>query len=145
MPPKNRISRLYKGTLTLGDATASDLSCQITNTVIKHAYADDGDTLTLLCGEVVNPNRKSDGTTLEGTIVQDFDYPESDGGVVDYIWNHELEEVPFTFTPNQDGAPTYTGNVVLEIPDTGGDAGGQLTADFVWTANSIEKDYPVTP
>lgn len=137
-----RISRLFKGTLTLGPTTGGlDMSCQAKNVVIKHAYADDGDTQTMLCGDVVNPARKNDGITLEGTILQDFDYAETDGGVLDYVWNHELEEVPFTFTPNQDGAPTYTGVVILEIPDTGGDAGGQLTADFVWTANTVLKTY----
>jgi hypothetical protein len=129
------VSKLKDGTLKLGDTgTELDCSCQITNARVTSAYADDGNQLTVLCGDTVAPARKLDGRQLAGTLVQDFDLQASAGGVVDYLWAHELEDVPFQFVPNTTGAPTITGVVTLEVPGDsfGGDVGGQLTADFAW-------------
>lgn len=128
-------SRLKNGTLKLGPtATALDFSCQITNVRITTAYSDDGDPLTVLCGDTKPSPRKLDGHKLEGTLVQDFDLDEAGGGVIDYLWGHNLEVVTFEFTPNADGAPVITGEVQLEIPAEthGGDVNSRLTSDFVW-------------
>jgi hypothetical protein len=129
-----RESRLKDGTLNLGPTGTGqiDMSCQITNAVLKTAYTDDGDPVTVLCGTTVPAGQKVDGRTLDGTIVQDFDYQEADGGVIDYLWNHELEVVDFSFVPNTVGAPTITGQVQLTIPEEtyGGDVETRLTSDF---------------
>lgn len=132
-------SRLKNGTLTLtaGEGgTALDVSCAVTNMRVVSNYDDDGDAVTVLCGETIGAPRKASGRQLSGTIVQDFDYVEADGGIIDYLWNHDLEIVDFTFTPNDvvSGA-TITGQVQLEVPNDGtygGDVGGRLTTDFVW-------------
>ena len=94
-------SRLHNGTLTLGPVGTGgmDMSCQITNAVITSAYSDDGNPVTTLCGDQKPAPRKLDGRKLEGTFVQDFDLPETAGGIIDYVWNHDLEVVAFTFTP----------------------------------------------
>jgi hypothetical protein len=131
-------SRLMNGTLTLGPTGTGeiDLSCQVTNARITSAYSDDGDAVQTLCGDTKPPPRKLDGHKLEGTIVQDFSFDEASGGVIDYLWNHDLEVVAYTYTPNDDATvPVITGTLLIEIPaDTyGGDVGKRTTSDFVWS------------
>jgi len=121
-----------------------DLSCQITNVRITSAYSDDGDTVTTLCGDTKPPPRKSDGHKLEGTLVQDFNVSEATGGVIQYLWAHELEVVAYTYTPNDSGAPTITGTLQLEIPTEtyGGDVNARITSDFVW---NLQETPTFTP
>ena len=135
-------SRLKNGTLTLGPTTgAVDVSCQLTNVRITSAYSDDGDTVTVLCGETKPAPRKLDGHKLEGTLIQDFGVDES---VIDYLWDHDLEVVAYEYVPNDSGAPTITGTLQIEIPaDTyGGDTGARLTSDFVW---NLQEKPTFTP
>jgi hypothetical protein len=139
-------SRLRNGTLKLGAVGTGqiDLSCQITNTRITTAYSDDGDALTVLCGDTVPPPRKLDGHKLEGTMVQDFDFMEGQGGIIDYLWNHNLEVVDFEFVPNDTTeSPTITGTLQIEIPtDTyGGDVNTRTTTDFVWSMQGAPTRY----
>lgn len=123
-------SKLHDGTLTLGTTPLQDMSCQITNTRITSAYEDEGDPITTLCGDSLPAGRKLTGRKLEGTFVQDFDVST---GVVAYLWDHDLDAVPFSFEPN-DTALTIAGTVQLEVPgDTyGGDVKTRLTTDFAW-------------
>lgn len=134
--PTFRESRVKNGTLRLGPSgTALDVSCQVTNIRVVSNYDDDGDVVTVLCGDTISAPRKLGGRQLSGTIVQDFDVDEATGGIVDYLWNHDLEVVAFEFVPNDQGAPTITGDVQLEVPNDGtygGDVGARLTTDFVW-------------
>jgi hypothetical protein len=112
------------------------VSCQLTNVRISTAYSDDGDAVTTLCGDTKSPPRKLDGHKLAGTLIQDFDLAEAAGGVIDYLWNHELELVDFTFTPDDlTGSPVVAGKVTIEIPgDTyGGDVNTRITSDFEWS------------
>jgi hypothetical protein len=141
-------SRLINGTLKLGPTGTGqmDLSCQITNVRITSAYSDDGDAVTTLCGDTKPPPRKLDGHKLEGTLVQDFDLDELGGGVIDYVWNHELEVVAYEFTPADPlSSPTITGTLMLEIPAEtyGGDVGKRNTSDFTWSLQeSPTRTYP---
>ena len=129
-------SRLMNGTLTLGEtATALDVSCQISNVRISSSYSDDGNTVTTLCGETKPAPRKLDGRKLEGTFVQDFDWPEAQKGFTDFCWNHDLEVVAFTYTPSDvTTGPVITGNVMIEVPAEtyGGDVNTRITSDFSW-------------
>jgi hypothetical protein len=106
----------------------------VTNVRITSAYSDDGDSVTTLCGDTVPAPRKLDGHKLEGTIVQDFNLTETEGGIIQYLWNHDLEVIAYEYLPNTVGAPTVTGTVMIEIPtDTyGGDVNARVTSDFVW-------------
>jgi hypothetical protein len=130
-------SRLLKGTLKLGPTGTGqlDMSCQVTNVRIGSAYSDDGSSVTTLCGDTVPAPRMLDGHKLEGTFVQDFDFSETAGGVIAYLWTHDLETVAFEFVPDDPlTGPTVTGDVLLEIPAEtfGGDAGKRVTSDFAW-------------
>lgn len=141
-------SRLQSGTLTLGPAGTGeiDLSCQITNVRITTAYSDDGDSVTTLCGDTKPPPRKLDGHKLEGTIVQDWDLAETAGGVTDYLWNHNLEVVAYSYTPNdKTTCPVITGTLMVEIPAEtyGGDVNKRITSDFVWSLQEAPtRTYP---
>jgi hypothetical protein len=138
-------SRLMSGTLTLGDiANELDMSCQITNARITSAYSDDGDPVTVLCGDQKPAPRKLDGHKLEGTFVQDFDVDEATGGIIQYVWAHDLEIVPYTFTPNATGSPVITGTLQVEIPAEtyGGDVNKRITSDFVW---NLQEKPTFTP
>lgn len=133
-------SRLHNGTLTLGPTGTGqiDMSCQLTNVVITSSYSDDGDAVTTLCGDQKPAPRKLDGRKLEGTFVQDFDLAEADGGIIDYLWNHDLEQVAFTFTPDETPL-VIAGTVTIEVPAStyGGDVNTRVTSDFSW---NIEGD-----
>ena len=53
--------------------------------------------------------------------------------ITDFVWDHELEEMAFTYTPNVDG-PTLTGTLRVEVPAEtyGGDVNTRITSDFEW-------------
>ena len=93
------VSKLKDGTLKLGTTPELDVSCQVTNCRITSSYSDDGNTLTTLCGDTAPPARKLDGRQLAGTVVQDFDKQATAGGVIDYLWLHELEDTAFHVHP----------------------------------------------
>ena len=138
-------SRLQNGTLKLGPTGTGqmDASCQITNVRITSAYSDDGDAVTVLCGDTKPPPRKLDGHKLEGTLVQDFDVDAvapAVGGVIKYLWDHDLQVVAYEYVPNDVATcPTITGTVMIEIPAEtyGGDVNKRVTSDFSW--NMQEK------
>ena len=139
-------SRLQNGTLTLTDKattpTTSDLSCQITNVRITSAYSDDGDSVTVLCGDTKPPPRKLDGHKLEGTIVQDFDNAQS---VVAWLWAHDLQVVDYLYTPNDvTTCPEISGSVMIEIPAEtyGGDVNKRITSDFTWNMQETPTFTP---
>src|SRR5262245_40896098 len=128
-------SRLRDGTLILGTTpTTMDISCQLTNVRMTAAYSDDGDAVETLCGDKLAAGEKADGYTLAGTFIQDWTAtPEADS-IIWYLWDNNLEEVDFAYTPNPDG-PTLTGKLRLKLPAEflGGDVNVRLTSDFEWT------------
>ena len=140
-------SMLKKGTLTLGPTVGElDMSCQITNAQITSSYSDDGNSVTTLCGDTKPAPRTLDGRKLKGTFVQDFDFAETDGGIIDYVYNHDLEVVAYTFTPDDlSTAPVITGTVLIEVPAAtyGGDVNKRITSDFSWNMQEEPtRTYP---
>jgi hypothetical protein len=136
-------SRLKDGVLSLGTTpTTIDFSCQVTNVRINSSYDDDGDAVETLCGDQIPPGRKLGGRALAGTFIQDWTATVS---IVDFVWDHDLEEMTFTYTPNVDG-PTITGTVRLEVPGEtyGGDVNTRITSDFEWGMTSeVVRTPPV--
>ena len=124
-------SRVKDGVLSLGaDPDDMDFSCQVTNARINTSYTDDGDLLETLCGDTIPPGRKLDSRSLAGTFVQDWTAATS---ITDFVWDHELEEMAFSYTPNVEG-PTLTGTLRVEVPSEtyGGDVNTRITSDFEW-------------
>jgi hypothetical protein len=119
-------SRVVKGILTLGDTVPEDFSCQPTNIRVTPTTDDDGDPVEVLCGDTV-PAGKKESWVLAGTAIQDFDSPT---GFLAYCYEHALETVPFEWTPNIDGAPVWSGSVLIEALEEGGDVNTRITSDF---------------
>lgn len=139
-------SRLREGTVLLGTAPDEmDISCQLTNVRLTSAYSDDGDAVETLCGDKIAAGEKADGYTMAGTMIQDFDATPETASIIWYLMDHNLEEVPFTYTPNVT-APTVTGKLRLKLPGEflGGDVNVRLTSDFEWTITSeLDRTPPV--
>jgi hypothetical protein len=133
-------SRLKDGELTIG-TTPQDFSCQVTNARINSSYEDDGDPLETLCGDEIPAGRKLSQRALAGTFVQDWSL--ASGSITDYIWDHDLEVVAFSYTPATAG-PVLTGSLRLEVPAEtyGGDVNTRITSDFEW---AIVGDVTRTP
>jgi len=130
-------SRNKQGVLTLGTDQVS-FACQATNVRVTPTYDDDGDPLETLCGDTV-PAGKKESWVLAGTSVQDFDDPQ---GFLSFCWDNRMQTVDFTWAPNQDGAPTYTGQVVVLALEEGGDVNVRLTTDFEFdVSGALSRTY----
>lgn len=122
-------SRLKTGVLTLGGdgvTGGASFACQASNVRVSPSYADDGDPLETLCGDSIPPGKK-ETWVLAGTSIQDFDDPE---GFLSYCFDNRVTTQPFTWQPNQNGAPTWTGAVVIVALEEGGDVNVRLTTDW---------------
>lgn len=126
-------SRLKDGTLSIGSGTALEFSCQVTNARINSSYDDDGDAVETLCGDQIPSGRKLSGRSLAGTFIQDWTAAAGDS-ITEYCYDHDLEELPFTYTPNVAG-PTLSGTARIEVPAEtyGGDVNTRITSDFEWS------------
>lgn len=135
-------SRLKRGTLLLGVTPGLDISCQVTNCRIKSNYNTD-DSQETLCGDVLAGATTLKSRSLAGTVIQDFD---DDTGFIEWCFANDLTDQSFTFTPNQTGAPTYTGIVTVQVPDetSGGDVNTRLTSDFDWQMSGLTRVYGTT-
>jgi hypothetical protein len=127
-------SRLKDGVLTLGTAPGDmDFSCQVTNARVNSTYDDDGDAVETLCGDRIPAGRKLSGRSLAGTFIQDWT-AAAGASITEYCYDHDLEVVAFTYTPNAAG-PTLTGELRIEVPAEtyGGDVNARVTSDFEWS------------
>lgn len=130
-------SRLKDGTLTLGTAPGLDFSCQVTNALIASSYDDDGDAVETLCGDQIPAGRKLSGRALEGTFIQDWTAAAATS-ITEYCFEHDLEVVDFSYTPNAAAGPTLSGTLRIEVPGEtyGGDVNTRITSDFSWQLTS---------
>jgi hypothetical protein len=133
-------SRVVKGVLTLGVTPGTDFSCQPTNIRVTPSYADDGDQVETLCGDVI-PAGKKESWVLAGTAIQDFDDPD---GFLAYCFENRMTTVPFEWQPNITGAPTWSGNVVIVALEEGGDVNVRITTDFEFDVSGIPLRTPFT-
>lgn len=125
-------SRLKDGTISLGTAPDEvDFSCQVINARVNTSYEDDGSAQETLCGDLIAPGRKLSGRSLAGTFIQDWTAVDS---IVAYCYDHELEDVAFSYKPNGAAGPTLSGTVRVEVPAEtyGGDVNTRITSDFEW-------------
>ena len=137
-------SRVRKGTLTFGGSgggTAPDgtaFACQASSIKVTPSYNDDGDAVETLCGDEI-PAGKKVSWTLNGTSIQDFDDPE---GFLAYCFTNSLVSVAFEWAPNIEGAPTWSGEVVIRALEEGGDVNARLTTDWEFDiAGTPERTY----
>lgn len=118
-------SKVRNGTLTLDGTLA--VHTQARNVEIKGKTSGADDPVELVSAELLAGDAKRE-YTLNFKMIQDFDDPN---GVIAFAWENEGEVVPVTWKPNPAG-PTWAGNVVVEIIDSGGDAGKRVESDVSW-------------
>lgn len=133
-------SRVKTGVLTLTPAggTAVDFSCQPTNVTISTEYEEEGEMLEVLCGDI-DPPETTSARTLKITQVQDFDNAE---GLQNFLLDNENTVIDYSWTPNSDGGPTYSGTCQARIGDIGGDVAAQITSDIEMPIVTFERTYP---
>jgi len=117
-------SRVRKGELTFGADTT--FACQATNVHVTPSYDDDGDQVETLCGDVVPPGKK-ESWVIAGTSVQDFDDPQ---GFLTYCFENRTTTQAFTWQPNVEGAPEWSGDCVIVALEEGGDVNTRNTTDW---------------
>lgn len=123
MPPAALVdSRLGPGTLLLG---TSPYEYQMANVALEPDISDEDGTPTLAVPEPAP--LATIAWKLTGTAIQDFGEP---AGFLNYLMDHALEEVAFTWTPDTANGVEYSGTVQLRPAPIGGDAGVQITSDF---------------
>lgn len=116
-------SRLGVGTLLLA---AADHSYQIANVALEPDISDEDGTPTLAVP--APPPLATIAWNLTGSAIQDWELGAA--SFLNYLMDHALEEVAFTWTPNTDAGVIYSGTVQLRPAPIGGDAGVQITSDF---------------
>ena len=128
---------------------ATDVSSQVTNILEATAYSDDGDAVNgPYAARASRRLCKLDGHKLSGTLIQDFDLPEADGGVIDFVWNHSLEVVAFEYTPDDLAAIVFArAHGQRDYRDTGRHLrrrrARDATSDFEWSIEGAPtRTYP---
>ena len=116
------------GTLTLGETgTLSTLSSQVTACRVVPDVENE-DPIDVLSGEQA-PGDRSESWTLAGTLLQDLGAVDS---TTEYLFEHRGQELPFEFIPSSAAGKQFTGTVVPEAIEMGGDAKTKPTSDFEW-------------
>lgn len=130
-------SRLKGGTLTL-DAVAT-FAKQMTSVVLTPSTETEGEAVETLDGSRIEADETSKWTLDLGAI-QDFDDP---AGFVEWSRSNAGDEVPFTWEPNGDLAPSYAGVVKVRPVPIGGNVAERLTTTASWPlVGDPDPTYP---
>lgn len=129
-------SRLKGGTLTL-DAT--EFAKQATNVNLEPAVESDGDRVETLSGATIEPDETT-GWTLNVGAIQDFDDAT---GFVEFCRANAGQVVAFSWLPNADGAPTYSGDCRIRAVTIGGDVATRLSTTAAFPVTDL--DAPAYP
>lgn len=114
------------GKLTIG--ASSDLTTfegQVTSCRLVPSV-DQGDNIAVLSGESVAGDR-TESWSLEGTLLQDFG---STGSRTEWLFNNRGETHVFEFEPSTAAGKKFTGSLVVEAIEVGGDVNTKPTSDF---------------
>lgn len=122
-----KVFKLGPGTLKLGpDNLNLDVSCQLTNVVLT-PDKDTEDSVTVLCGDTI-PGSSTYQWKLTGTVLVDL----SANGMAQFAFDNRNKIAAFEYVPNTESAAKFTGELVLDPIDIGGDSGKNMTSDFEW-------------
>lgn len=129
-------SRNKGGTLTL-DAVA--FGKQMTSVSLVPATEEEGEAVETLTGATIDADEVTTWA-LELGAIQDFDDP---AGFVEFARLNAGELVPFSWVPNADGAPTYSGTVRVRAVTIGGEVAKRLNSDTSWPViGDPDATYP---
>ena len=125
------VSYVQSGLLTFKaalDAAALPFTCQATKVQITPSVSEE-DPIEVLCGDKVGGG----GTTadkLDFTVISDH---SSVNGLVAWSWLHRGETCEFQFQPTSDKTQVWTGKVIVQALQVGGEVGSKLlTVDGSW-------------
>ena len=126
-------SRVRKGILTL-DGQA--FSCQPTSVSINPGQTTGNtDELEVLCGDKITDATSGEVTaTLDFTAIQDF---TDAAGLIAFSWTHNGQTVDFEWQPTGDATDKWTGKVVVQALQVGGEVGARLTNDASWSITEL--------
>lgn len=125
--------KLGPGTLKLGAAGVTDLSCQVRSMRVRcNVTTTRTDPVPVLCGESVPGTvTRTYEWTLEGAVLQDLDT----GGLIEWTWTNKGTVQPFEFIPNTAKGRKCTGATVVAPLELGGELGGaRPEAPIAWPA-----------
>jgi hypothetical protein len=129
------------GTLELGpSATATDVSCQVSNASIT--ATPNPKTITTLCG--ITTAAGITAFVLHVEAAQDW----NEGGLSDFLWQNDGQVVDFTLTPTDaTDAPTASGQVYVSPGSFSGASGeiATLTVDLGIVGKPTITPTPVLP
>lgn len=116
---------LGPGTLTLGaSGTLKEFSAHTTSASLEPSYSD-GDAIDLLDGSI-EKEQDEETWTLSGEIRQELTV----SALEDWCLENAGQEMPFTFSPVDSVAKTYTGIVRVRAVTIGGDVKTKNTSSF---------------
>lgn len=116
------------GTLTLGESgTLATLSSQVTACRLVPTVENE-DPLNVLSGEQA-PGDRSESWALAGTILQDLGALDS---TTEFLFTNRGVQMPFEFIPSTAAGKGFTGQIIPEAIEMGGDAKTKPTSDFEW-------------
>lgn len=144
----NKASSVRKGTFTLktaADTAAVVFSCDPTAIRMVPTAGDTGDTLEVLCGDVIAGEPGPTTWTMEITSIQQVESASTDAdSLVLYALKHDGETAAFTFKPSPT-TQTFYGSVRIIPIAIGGEVGGtKPTSDVVWTMAGKPTTTPPT-
>lgn len=123
MPIKSFI--VGPGSLVFGaPGDPDEMSAQITSCTATPS-TDVGDVLAVLSGEEL-PGDRTTTWVLEGNFLQDL----TETGITTYTLEHDGDQVPFVYIPNEVHGRSLSGNVIISPTAIGGDVKERATSDF---------------
>lgn len=129
-------SRVKNGSLVIGGRVFSCVPTAV-SVVPGSEGGGGGDSLEVLCGDVLTAGGSSESLTAELSItaLQDFTDPN---GLVAYSWLNQGEQT-FEWIPNgADPTNKWVGKVVVTPIETGGEVNTRLTSDVSWTITALQ-------
>lgn len=132
--------RLGPGLLSLG---GNEFNFQLTNIRVESSEnVTEGEDLNLLSGGTLDGiDDVTHSSVLAGNAVQDL----VAAGMVDYTWDHNGEEVAFSFKPVSARDATITGTVRILRLNVGGDVKTRNRSDFSFAVIGEPVWTPDTP
>lgn len=135
-------SKIKSGTLTFTvDSQQLDFSCQPTNVRIRPAHDTEGDPQETLCGDMLGAEETRNDSLLI-TAIQDF---TDAAGFQAFTWEHDREEVAFSWAPRGAAGPSWSGTVKVRAVEIGGDINRRLTVEAEWPLLGLATWNPVVP
>jgi hypothetical protein len=114
------------GVLSIGEPDAlvafqsQTIGCRLVPSVNR------GDAINLLDGSTVAGDR-TESWQLRGNHLQDLGAQDSR---TEYLFTHRGQEQPFTFTPSTAAGTSFSGVLIVEAVEMGGDAKTKPTSEF---------------